>query len=63
MAWPSELMMKSTKSWATSDRPSFVTMLKGRATLYVPLFTFSAVASTPSTSTAFTVSFREPKDM
>ena len=56
-------MMKSTKSWATSDRPSFVTMLKGRATLYVPLFTFSAVASTPSTSTAFTVSFREPKDM
>ena len=51
------------KSWATSDTPSFVTILNGRATLYVPLFTFSAVASAPSMLSAFTVLFSEPSDM
>ena len=50
------------KSCAASLSLSPVTMLNGRATLYVSSATFSAVASAPSIFTAFTVSFREPRD-
>ena len=38
-------------------------MLNGRAILYVPLETLSAVASTPSIFTAVTVSFKEPSEI
>ena len=48
---------------ASLSASSFQAMLNGRATLYAPLFTFSAVASTPATFTAFTLSFREPREM
>ncbi len=37
-------------------------MLNGRATLYSPALMASTVASAPSMSTAFTVSFKEPRE-
>lgn len=38
-------------------------MLKGLCTEYVPFATFSAVASTPSTLSAFTESLRDPSEI
>ena len=61
-ACPSADIMKSMKSCARGVKSLPVTMLKGRDTAYLPAFTFSAVASTPSTLTAFTVSLSEPRD-
>ena len=50
------------KSCATSLTLSPVTMLNGLASVYVPALMLSAVASTPPTLTALTVSFNEPSE-
>ena len=55
-------MMNLMKSEATSLKPSLTAMLKGRATLYSPALMASTVASAPSMATAFTVSFKEPRE-
>ena len=53
----------SIKSCATSLKPSFVTILNGREILYVPLLILSTVASFPSIFTAFTESFKDPREI
>ena len=60
---PSSLIINEIKSCATSLKPSFVTILNGLDKLYFPFTILSAVGSTPSMFTPFTVSFKEPNEM